>query len=45
LFYFKASEKDVGMNFEGRVMCMSFLRGENEEEINVKFGCKKIHAQ
>jgi hypothetical protein len=29
------------MNFEGRIMCMSFLRGESEEEINVKFGCEK----
>jgi len=29
------------MNFEGRVMCVSFLRGESEEEINVKFGCQK----
>jgi hypothetical protein len=29
------------MNLEGRVMCMSFLRGEREEEINVKFGWKK----
>jgi len=32
------NEKDVGMNFEGRVMCMSFLKGESEEEINDKFG-------
>jgi hypothetical protein len=34
-FYYRLSEKDAGMNFEGRIMRLSFLRGESEEEIKI----------